>query len=232
MTAKKQGSGKGQALLAPALPQVNLLPPEVRAARGLAKTKMILLGLIGLTLVACAGLFGKGMLDEQAAADELAEAKAETDRLMAEQATYAEVPLVLSELDRAESSRVLAMATEILWKPYLEWIEATTPEGARLETMHVQGATTWTGLFGPTDVLSTEAAATISITGQTATFQDIYTWERGLNEIPGVVDVVMHQSTLADGANMLVYNVTGTIRLSEDALSGRFLPQDEAEEGK
>lgn len=231
----KPGAGKsrgGQALLAPALPQVNLLPPEVRAARGLARTKALLLGLIGLTLLACVGLVAKGMLDEAAAADELEAAQAETARLQAEQARYAEVPLVLSELDRAKQARVLAMSTDILWRPYLSAIEAKTPVGARIETMKVMGSTTWTGPFAPVDPLAPEGAATITITGQAQSLVDVTTWENQLMEIPGVVEVVLSQNVLSDGRTILKYNVSGTITLSADAFSGRFLAQDDAEEGE
>ena len=90
----------------------------------------------------------------------------------------------------------------------------------------------WGGVFAPVDVLAPGGAATIALTGQTATLADVYTWQRQLEQIPGVAEVVMMQAGLADGKTMLKYNVTATITLSEGALSGRFLQQADAEEGE
>jgi hypothetical protein len=230
-TRGKGAKQKHQSLQAPALPQVNLLPPEVRAARGLARTKVWLGVSVLLTIVVCAGLVVLAMFEQQAARDELTEAQAETTQLQAQLAQYAEVPLVLAELDRAERARVLAMGTEILWEPHLDAIAARTPQSARVESLKVLGATVWAGEFAPADVLATSSVATISLTGQAATLADVYTWQRQLEEIPGVSEVVMTQTSLVDGQTMLHYNVAATITLSADAYSGRFLPLDETEEG-
>jgi len=236
MTATLQGAQtpsqagfRSPSLQAPALPQVNLLPPEVRAARALARTKLWLAFAVLVTLLACAGLVVKAMLDQQDAAAQLDEAKAETARLQAQQERYAEVPVVRAELERATSARQLVMATEIMWWPHLDAIAAKTPPGARIESLKVLGSSSWAGAFAPTDALAPVGAATIGLTGQTVTLADVYTWQRSLEELPGVAEVVMSQTALVDGTTMLKYNVTATITLSEDAYSGRFLAQTEAE---
>ncbi len=231
--AKSRGrSPRSQSLLAPALPQVNLLPPEVRAARGLARTKRWLVVALLVTVLVCAGLVFKAMLDQQAAADELEAAKADTARLQAEQARYAEVPVVLGQLRRAESARELAMATEILWWPYVDAIAARTPPTARIEAIKVIGSSVWAGQFAPTDVLAPTGAASIALTGQTVSLPDVYAWQRSLEDIPGVAEVVMTQAALVDGTTMLKYNVSATITLSADAYSLRFLPQAETDGGE
>lgn len=227
-----RGKSRTQSLLASALPQVNLLPPEVWAARGLARTKMWLAFAILVTLLVCAGLVVKAMLDQQDAAAELDEAKAETARLQAEQERYAEVPFVRAELDRAVSAQQLAMATDIQWWPHLDAIASKTPTGARIETLKVLGSSLWAGAFAATDVLAPEGAATIGLTGQAATLAEVYGWQRSIEEIPGVAEVVMTQAALVDGTTILKYNVTATITLSEAAYSGRFFPQAETEEGE
>src|SRR5665647_1688450 len=105
--------------MAPLLPQVNLLPPEVKAARGLARLKKWLALVVLLALLVCAGIVLLAMLQQKDAEDDLGLQQAETERLMAEQARYAEVPAVLGALDRALAAREVGMSTEILWRPYL-----------------------------------------------------------------------------------------------------------------
>jgi len=79
-------------------------------------------------------------------------------------------------------------------------------------------------------VLAPGGTATIGLTGQVATLADAYAWQRQLEQIPDVAEVIMKQATLVDGNAQLVYNVNATITLSGEAYSGRFLPQLESEE--
>ena len=134
-------STRSQAAMAPLLPQVNLLPPEIRAARGLTRVKRWLALVVLLALLVAAGLVLLAMMAQQSADAELAVQQQETERLMSEQARYTEVPVVLGALDRARTAREVGMSTEILWRPYLNAIAATAPEGVRIENLRYQGST-------------------------------------------------------------------------------------------
>ena len=60
-------SARAQAGMAPLLPQVNLLPPEVKAARGLARIKRWLAVGVLVTLILATGLVVKGVMEKKAA---------------------------------------------------------------------------------------------------------------------------------------------------------------------
>ena len=118
-------------------PQVDLLPPEVRAGRKLGQTKRLLvLAVLAVVLLAVLGwVYAKFTLDS--ANQDLADAQVETDRLTAEQAKYAEVPQIQGQLSRANNALSSATATEVLWKPYFEALRAVTPAQVSYESLQV-----------------------------------------------------------------------------------------------
>ena len=105
-------SARAQAVKTP-LPQVNLLPPEVKAARGLTRVKRWLAIAVVVALVLAAGMVAKAVMDQKAADAELALAEDDTVRLLSVQERYAEVPPVVGALARARNAREVAMSTEI-----------------------------------------------------------------------------------------------------------------------
>src|SRR5689334_3196489 len=95
------------------LPQVNLLPPEVYAARGLRKTKRMLLISVGGVVLACVAVWGVALVSATAAAGELVTAQEDTARLLAEQEQYKDVPVVLNQLADIQTALELGMSTDV-----------------------------------------------------------------------------------------------------------------------
>ena len=215
-------SAKQPAMQAPALPQVNLLPPEVKAARGLARTKRWLAVVILLAVIASAGLVGKAMLDQQDAEDQLAQAKAEEDRLNLQKAQYADVPIVLTALERANTARALGMSTEFYWRPYLDAIGFVRPDGWRIEEMKTVCATPLLLPPAPVDVLTEQGACVITFTAQAAVVPDLSAWVRALETVPNFVDASLQDAMLKDDQGTPMYQVTGTVVLSQDAYVERY----------
>ena len=92
---------------APRLPQVDLLPPEVRAGRGLSQLKRLLaLGLVVVVLLAGVA-YGWAYLAEQSANDHLADSQDEAAALVREKQKYAEVPAVLKALEDIDRKSVV-----------------------------------------------------------------------------------------------------------------------------
>ncbi len=112
------------------LPQVNLLPPEVRAARGLAVTKRWLLISLGLVAVLCVGGYGLALVEQANATTSLNAAQTETMSLQAEIAKYAEVPQVKQQLADAQAAREVGMSTEIFWQERIAAVTAVLPEAS------------------------------------------------------------------------------------------------------
>ena len=84
LSVKNPSRPVGASIGAPHLPQVNLLPPEVRAARGLVRVKQWLaLSLVLVVLLLVAGV-GTAFLARQSADSEIVDAQSEATLLRTE----------------------------------------------------------------------------------------------------------------------------------------------------
>lgn len=223
-------SARAQSLGAPALPQVNLLPPEVTAARGLARIKRWLLFVVLAAILAAVGIVALAMIAEQDAQAELDRAEERAAELMAEQEQYAEVPLVLSAVDLAEQARRNGMSTEVLWLPYLRAIAATLPDGVRLETFQMLGATPMVLPTEPQGALAAPSVATITFTAQSETVPDTEQWLIDLATVPGFADAWFTTKTITERDDVEFYDVVATVQVNEQAYALRFAETDEESE--
>lgn len=223
-------SARAQSLAAPALPQVNLLPPEITAARGLTRVKRWLVFLILVSMVGAVGLVALAMMTQAAAEAELAVHEQRTEELLSEQLKYAEVPVVLGALDQASAARRVGMSTEVLWRQYFAAIAATTPEGVRIETLQVAGGTPMQLPPDPADALSAPAVATVTFTAQSATLPDTEAWVVSLATIPGFADAWFTTHAIAERDGVVFYDVIATVQVNERAFALRFADDEEAEE--
>src|SRR5690625_5223046 len=124
----------------PVLSGANLLPPEPylrRDARRLRSWLVLPVGVV-LPLTVVGILWATG--EETAAEDRLQEAQDANERMRAEEATYWEVPVVLAELENAESAETVAMWREILWEPYALELLDILPEDVSIERYEVQSS--------------------------------------------------------------------------------------------
>ena len=208
-------------------PQVDLLPPEVRQGRKLGQTKRLLV--LGVLVVLLIGALGwvysfKTLKDAQ---QELADAQARTEQLTAEQATYAEVPQIQSELARTQNALQLGTSTEILWKPYLEALRAVTPAGVSYDTMQVT-LTTDPSQSVSTDPLQAPSIGRIQITGRATTLPDLSAWMDAVRTIPGLADPWFTQAAITDDNGNVYYQITGSVQIADTALAHRFASAEEA----
>ena len=210
---------------APSLPQVNLLPPHVRAKRKLAVVRVwlvlaILLVVLMTSLAAVATVWEK-----QSAESELVDVQTVNDGLLQQQTTYAEVPKLLRELTARKEARAVAMSTEMLWSPYLAAISSATPLGASIDTLSVTQATVWSGTQGETSgPLSTPGTVgQVSLNGRALTVGVVSEWEDGLTSLKGVVDVEVSTVERSDDNGNVYYAVGATFTLTPDAFANQFV---------
>lgn len=215
-------SARAQAVMAPRLPQVNLLPPEVKAARGLATIKRWLALAVLASVLVSAGMVAKAMNDRSSADDKLAEQRTDTARLNGLKTQYAEVPLVIGALTRAQDAREIGMSTEVLWSPYVRAVAATAPAGVRIETLRTASATPMLLPAGAADALSAAGVSTVSFTAQALTMPDFEAWLRQLATIPGFSDAWFSQATLTEQDDAIYYNVNALVILTDEGYSRRF----------
>ena len=222
-------SSKPQATGAASLPQVNLLPPEVRAARGLKVVKRILgLSLVGV-LILIGGAYAASIMARAGAQDELADAQEDTLQLQAEESKYAEVPAVRKALDTTKMVRALGMATEVQWNGYLSAITAVLPVDASIETITLEAATPMSAPQAPASPLQGPSVGMLTFTGRSATLPDTAAWIDALNSVPGFSDAWV-TSALVEGADgEPFYTVNSTVQVTAQAYAHRFAVTEETD---
>ncbi len=211
----------------PALwPQVDLLPQEIRDARRLRVLRRWLgVGLLVVVLVALIAYAGALYLAGEARS-RLADAQAETSRLVAEQATYAAVPLVLGQIASVEDTRESGTSTEVLWAPYLGSLRAVTPVGVSYDSISADTGSPAAPWSGSVDPLGGAAVGQISFSARAQTLPDVAAWSDALETVPGFADPWFSSATITD-EDGIHYQVTCTVDLTEAAYAQRFAPDAE-----
>jgi Tfp pilus assembly protein PilN len=210
------------------VPRVNLLPPEIIETRRFRRTQGILGGCVVGVLVAVGGVFllAQGRANE--AAEELAVARAETTRLAAEEATYAEVPRVMAQVDAAETARDQALATNVAWYRFLNDLARTYPEEVWLEnltaTVAAPGGTTGAvpAPVAGSNPLATPGIGTVTFTGTALAHSDVASWLDVLARTEGFADASFTNSarTQIDGQDVVSF--TSQVVVTADALWDRY----------
>lgn len=215
------------------MPRVNLLPPEIAQAAKLKKLQ-VMLGLMVLAvmaLVVMIFLLASGQVG--GAEEDLSAAQAEGSDLQAEVASYAEVPLVLAEVQAAQDDLVTAMTPEVRWSFYLNDLSLTIPKSTRLSTLTaVNNAaaaqldpTGVTALTVPTTPLGVPTMGSITFTGKSNNFDAIASWLQTLARQEGFIEPTVTSAVASEEADTVgkFYDVESTTQLSQEAASDRYL---------
>lgn len=211
-----------EVLVAPAMPQVNLLPGDVRQARTLGFVRRWLLVSAGVTALAVGTVAGVAELQGQTARSELAQAEAETASMAAEQRPLVDVTTVRSELETLTSARSYGLAPEILWADYLGAITAVTPAGVGIMTLTYSGATPLSGAAVSADPLIRTGVGTLTLTALAAELPDTAAWADALDALPGLRDVRVVTSTRNTLGPSFSYEFTVSVVVDDGALAHRF----------
>ncbi|MFD2839645.1 DUF4006 family protein [Populibacterium corticicola] len=226
-TSKKALKEAGINYSAP--PQVNLLPVEIVEKRNL-KALQIRMGVYLLGLVLVLGLgYAAVKVEQVVAQNRYDKAIEETARLKAEELKYAEVPLVLNQIDKSETALRDGMYREILWNQYLGAIAATVPDDGIITSLAVTAATPNEAGPGIVDELQSDSIGQLTFTANLLTVPDASAWLAELNSIPGFQDPRLSTATYEDVDGTVTYNVEANVRITEEAYSGRFEPQEDNE---
>lgn len=214
---------------APYQPQVNLLPPEVRAKRSLGRIKAwLVVVLLAVVALAAAG-YVWSMSVENEALEELAEKESEVMRLQAEQAEYSDVPRVKGMIASTQEALETSTATEVLWPELLGSIQATLPETVRLLDLS-------TSLPGPAkpetlsgNPLDPPAVGSVDFTARASVLPDLALWMDELMTIPAVVGVVFDTADYAVDDDVVGYDISVTVQIDAGVYALRHVEIEEGE---
>lgn len=222
---------KGQkAPSAPARPrmQVNLLPPEVTAARTLRRVKVWLLVAVGVVVAGLVLLLLLALQTERIAQDRLAQAQERTVALQREAARYAEVPQVLGQIEDVEQARDVGMSTEVRWRTQVDALTAVLPSTMSLENYSLVAPAPQDALPSPADALQRPAVASIAFDARSLTVPDTAALMDALEAVPGFQDVRVTTVGRTAGENGTVYyQVAGSVQLTDRTFAHRFTETEE-----
>ncbi|OIQ85502.1 hypothetical protein GALL_326470 [mine drainage metagenome] len=199
------------------LPQVNLLPPEVRASRQLNAIKGWLgLGVVASILLVGAG-YGLSYLDVRSANSDLATSQTKTDGLIAQERKYAAVTPVETELQRITAAQAVGSSTEIRWAAYLDAISSVLPQGMSIKSMAVQAGDPVNGNTASVDVLTGSSVGTVTFVCTSSTLPDTVSWLNALDTLAGFTDARMTTAKLAGPGPTFWYETTTTVNVTKSA---------------
>lgn len=215
-------------------PQVNLLPPEIKAAQGLRHLKRWLAAGVGLVVVVLVLVYGLALMNKGAAQAELTQAQDQATALSAEQQQYAGVIPVLNGLQRATDARTTAGSTDVLWKGYLDAIAAVLPANVSIDSVSVVQTSpmsiTTPGALGP-DPLTTPGIASLTIAAKATGLPDDAAFTDALDSIPGFYAAQTSTSVIGTTeSEAVVYAISSSVQVDETAFSRRYAPVDPATE--
>jgi Tfp pilus assembly protein PilN len=211
-----------------ALPRVNLLPPEVHQARKLRRLQASLGAGVALVAVLAGGFYVMESSSAHQASHDLALVKAQSDKLNAQKAQYADVPRTLSAIDAAESARQTAMTDDVAWYRYLNDLSYVTPANTWLSQLSVnmQGQSAAGAAPATGGALSTPGIATITFAGTAKNHNDVAAWLDAIAKEKGWTDVYFTNSTAGAIGTTPVVTFASSVTVNSAALSHRFDKKD------
>jgi hypothetical protein len=198
------------------VPRVDLLPLRIVEARRFRRTQaMLSVALAGTLLAAVAGTLSAAQ-GVSSANDELSSAQTTVGNLQAQQATYAEVPKVLAQVDAATTARTTALGKDILWYRFLNDLDGVRPSGVDLPniTVALAGSTAVTSA----DPLAPAGIGSFSASGTSSRYAQVSALMDGIEKVNGLRSSSLTSATRDDDQIRL----TVAAVLSSDALSARY----------
>ncbi|PFG33096.1 hypothetical protein [Sanguibacter antarcticus] len=208
---------------APPLPQVNLLPPSVRARRQLQRLKLVLLAvLVAVALLGIAIWLWTAALASTAQSD-LETEQTLTTQLLREQAKYAEVPRVKGQIEDSKAARSLVTEPEIFWKSLTDEILAGLPAGVTVTDIDVSTKTPLSGTPVAPDAITDQGVATVTVNLESPTVLLTSDVLEMLDGIPGFMESTLTAETLGEDDELQpLYEVEATLQVDTTAYANRF----------
>jgi len=212
------------------LPRVNLLPPEIEEQRRFRKVQAGL----GAGVLAAVAVVGALMLLANAAVNDaqsdLDDATARQARLQAQQAQYAEVPIVYAQVEAAEAQLGLAMGKEVRWSYFLNDLSLKVPGKVWLTSMTVTqefdgavAATADPAAVPGTSTYLTAGMGTVTFQGKGYGHNDVAAWLDALAKQNGLIQPYFTNSAKEAIGSETAVSFTSQATITEQALSGRYV---------
>ena len=201
--------------------RVDLLPREVAAARGGRLLRIGLgAGLAAVVGVACAAtLVTAGHVST--AEEALAAEQQRSLQLQQAQRAYADVPVVLGQLEDAKDVQQQVTAGDVPTYLLLDQLAGRAPLDLALTAVDLKiaagSAAGSAAEVVSTDPLAVAGIGTVSVTGQTKSQAQVAAFMDAVDTIGGMTGTRLSSSTLDPATGLITFTTTAT--LTDDALS-------------
>lgn len=219
----------------PALPQVNLMPPEVGARREKSRRRSLVVFFLAFFILLIAVAYvGVAYLNAQAQAAATLEAE-RTAQLQADIAALSEVDVVKAQLANSESARQYVAGVEMFWPLVLAAVDGAVPDDTQIQTIEITAPQ-----FGASPPLASDAfgvagVAQVRMTLAVPTYVAAADVEDSINTVPFFTRAratnVSADSAGGEGetgeeaAATPIYLVDVTFTITYDALMMRYSPR-------
>lgn len=198
------------------LPQVSLLPAEVRLAGSAAHHRRRLVAAVVVALVVAGAGIALASNVEQGADGRLAQATAQSAVLGTQLAKFDDVRALQQRIARGDAALEVGGATTIDWDQQIRDIEADKPAGYTVTGIDASGASPLIDFAQGSTLVEQRRAATVILTLRTGTVGDEFSaWLQQIRTLPACADV--SGATSVDTTN--VTTVTITVHLRPSAIT-------------
>lgn len=197
----------------PRVPQVSLLPVEIRSA---ASDRRVRRSLIALVAVSAAGVAAATALAAGAAGDaeqRQADASSRLAVTTAQLAKFKDVQQLQQRIALGTAARRVGSSPAIDWSRWRELVLADLPYGFTVTGFTADAATPYLDYAQGDSPLEKPRAATITVTATTASLAGMPDWLRELKSLPAYADLQVPDTT-SDGSR---YTVNVVVHLTTDA---------------
>lgn len=207
-------------------PRIDFLPPEIKARNLARRSRRVLIAMVLIVVLVCAGGYGFATSLAVQSHDKLVQAQAETSRLIAEQGKYIEARTVTGSITSVENARLIGSATEILWADYLSELQSSLPSGAIVETFTVDSQPAFEGSPEVSVPLQRSRVANIIFTVRVPSLPVVDTLLVNLREMTGYADAYVASIALEEDS----YLANVSLNVNAEAFEKRFFADaDDAE---
>jgi len=205
------------------LPRVNLLPPEIGEQRRFRHVQIGLGGAVLASFVVVGALFVAANAQVGKAQDDLDANRAQTTQLQSKVTQYAEVPLVLAQVEAGRAQLGQAMGPEVRWSYFLNDLSLKMPPHVWLDSMTVS-TTTGPVVAPAAGQYAAVGIGTIAFEGHGYSHNDVAAWLNSLARQKGYTQPYFSDSTVTPlGTNDNAVKFTSQVTVTDDALSGRYI---------
>jgi hypothetical protein len=202
------------------VPRVNLLPQEILDARRFRRLQRVLIALVALIVVLAVAAVLWAQSTVAAAQSDLDSTRSQTTALQRQQTRYAEVPVVMAQLDSVRAARESALGSDVLWYRFLTDLAINTPTGTSLSSVGVT-LNASAAPVGSTVPLTPAGLGTVKVTGRALKYGDVAGWLDDVDLVNGLAGSSL-QSASTDGTATGAITYSGTAIVTGSALSHRY----------